>query len=48
MDWPGQASEHDADHGEAYERRGGSCIAFEVAREASIMTDLKEFCSPDY
>jgi hypothetical protein len=23
MDWPGQASEHDADHGEAYERCGG-------------------------
>jgi hypothetical protein len=39
MDWPGQASEHDADHGEAYEGGGGSCIAFEVAREASIVTD---------
>lgn len=39
MEWPGQALEHDADHGETYERRGGSRIAFEVAREASIMTD---------
>jgi hypothetical protein len=39
MGWPGQASEHDADHSETNERRGGSCIALEVAREAPIVTD---------
>ncbi len=42
MGWPGQASEHDADHGETNERRGGSCIALEVTREASIVTDPGE------
>jgi hypothetical protein len=39
MGWFGQASEHDADHSEANERRGRSCIAFEVAREASVAAD---------
>ncbi len=36
MSWPGQASEHDANHGEPDEGRGGSCVALEVARETSI------------
>lgn len=39
MSWLGEASEHDADHSEANERRGSSCIGLEVAREASVMTD---------
>lgn len=39
MEWPGQALEHDADHGETYEGRGGSRIAFEVACEASVSAD---------
>jgi hypothetical protein len=39
MSWPGQASEHDADHGEADEGGDGSRVALEVAREASIVAD---------
>lgn len=39
MSWPGQASEHDADHGEADEGFDGSGIALEVAREASVVAD---------
>ena len=39
MAWPGQAAEHDADHGETNEGRGGSRIALEVARQAPIVTD---------
>ena len=39
MSWPGQASEHDADHGEADEGRGGPRVTLEVAGEASIATD---------
>ena len=39
MSWPGQASEHDADHGETDERGGGSGVALEVAREASVVAD---------
>lgn len=39
MSWPGQASEHDADHGEADEGGDGACVAFEVAGEAPIATD---------
>lgn len=42
MRWPGQASEHDADHGEADEGCGGSRVALEVAREASVATDPGE------
>jgi len=42
MGWPGQASEHDADHGETNEGRGGSRIALEVARQAPIVTDPGE------
>src|SRR4029077_794923 len=36
MSWFGQASEHDADHGETDESGGGSCIALEVARQAAV------------
>lgn len=39
MIWSGQASEHDSDHGEADESGGGSGIALEVARQASVVTD---------
>jgi transposase InsO family protein len=35
MSWPGQASEHDEDHGEPDEGCGGSCVALEVAGEPS-------------
>ena len=37
--WPGQASEHDADHGEADEGCGGSCVALEVARKTPVVAD---------
>lgn len=39
MSWPGQASEHDADHGETDKGCGGSRVALEVAGEASIAAD---------
>jgi hypothetical protein len=39
MSWPGQASEHDADHGEADERSSASGVSLEVAHEASIAAD---------
>ena len=39
MSWPGQASEHDADHGETNEGGGGSRVALEVAREATVVAD---------
>ena len=42
MSWPGQASEHDADHGEADEGGDGSGVALEVAREAAIAADPGE------
>ena len=42
MSWPGQASEHDADHGETDEGRGGSRVALEVARQAAIVADPGE------
>lgn len=42
MRWPGQASEHDADHGETDKGRGGSRVALEVAREASMVTDPRQ------
>jgi hypothetical protein len=38
----GQASEHDADHCETDERRGGSRVALEVASEAPIVADPGE------
>ena len=39
MGWPGQASEHEPDHGEADEGGDAASVAFEVARQASIATD---------
>ena len=39
MRWPGQAPEHDADHGEADEGGNGSRVALEVARKAAVVTD---------
>ena len=42
MSWSGQASEHDADHGEADEGGDGSGVALEVAREAAIVADPGE------
>ena len=42
MIWPGQTSEHDADHGETDEGRGGSRVAFEIASEASVVADPRE------
>jgi len=42
MSWLGQASEHDADHGEAHECGDGAGIALEVAREAAVAADPRE------
>ena len=42
MTCPGQASEHDADHGEANEGCDGSGEAFVVARQASVAADPGE------
>ena len=39
MSWPGQATEHDADHGEADEGCGGSCMALEVACQSTVSAD---------
>lgn len=42
MGWPGQAPQHDADHGEADEGGDGSGVALEVAREAAVAADPGE------
>ena len=42
MVWPGQASEHDSDHGKADEGGHGARVALEVARQASIAADPGE------
>ena len=42
MIWPGQASEHDADHGEAHKGGDGVGVALEVAREAAVTADPRE------
>ena len=42
MDWPGQASEHDADHGEADEGGDGHSVTLEVASQPAIATDPGE------
>ena len=39
MDWPRQASEHDADHREPDERGDGAGISLEIARQAAIAAD---------
>src|SRR3954449_9579574 len=42
MSWPGQASEHEADHGETDEGRDGSRVALEIAGEPSAAADPGE------
>jgi len=42
MTWPGQASEHEADRGEADEACDRSGVTLEVARQAAIATDPGE------
>src|SRR5450755_171871 len=42
MGWPGQAPEHDADHGKAHEGDDGAGVALEVAREAAVAADPGE------
>ncbi len=42
MGCPGQASEHDSNHGEAYESGDGSRVALEIARQAAVASDPGE------
>ena len=42
MSWPGQASEHDANHGKTDKSGRGSRISLEVSREAAIMADPRQ------
>lgn len=46
-DWPGQAAEHDADHGEANEGGDGPGVALEVAGEATVAGDPGEAAFDD-
>ena len=39
MSWFGQASEHDADHGESEEGGDGSGVALEVAGQSAVAAD---------
>lgn len=39
MSWPGQAPQHESDHGEADEGGGGAGVSLEVARQAAITAD---------
>ena len=39
MAWPGQASQHDADHGEAEEGGDGSRVTLEITGQASVAAD---------
>ena len=39
MVWPGQAAQHDADHGEAEEGGDGSRVTLEVAGQAAVSAD---------
>lgn len=39
MSWPGQAPQHESDHGEADEGGGGAGVSLEVARQAAIAAD---------
>jgi len=39
MSWSGQASEHDADHGEPDEGSDGARVSLEIARQAAIAAD---------
>lgn len=42
MIWPGQAAQHDADHGEADEGGDGARVSLEVARQAAVVADPSE------
>ena len=42
MGWPGQASEHDADHGEADECGDGGGVTFEIAAQPAVAADPSE------
>jgi hypothetical protein len=42
MAWPGQAFEHESDHGEADESGNGCRIAFEVACKAAVSANPRE------
>ena len=42
MSWPGQASQHDADHREPDEGGDSACVALEIAPQAAIAAD-REF-----
>ena len=47
MGCPCQASEHDADHGEADEGGDGAGVALEIARQAAIAADPGESALDD-
>jgi len=47
MVWPGQAFEHEADHGEADEGDDRSRVALEIAGEATVSTDPGESAFDD-
>ncbi len=42
MSWPGQAPEHETDHGETDESGDGSSVALEIACQAPMATDPGE------
>ena len=42
MIWPGQAPQHDADHGETDEGHDGARVSLEVARQAAVVADPRE------
>lgn len=47
MVWPGQAAEHESDHGKADECGSGSGIALEVAGQASMVADPRQSALDD-
>jgi hypothetical protein len=42
MGWPGQAAEHEPDHGEPDEGGDGAGVALEIARQAAVAADPGE------
>jgi hypothetical protein len=42
MSWPGQAAEHEADHGESDEGGDGMRVALEIACQAAIAADPRQ------
>ena len=42
MGWPGQASEHETDHGETDEGGDGSGVTLEIACQSAISTEPRE------